>query len=113
MMTIKNRVQLVGNLGATPEVKELENGNKMARFAVATSDHYTNKKGEKVTETQWHNVIVWGKLAGIAQNLLNKGSQVMIDGKLTTRTYTDKEGVKKYFTEIVANEFLLLDKKEA
>ena len=113
MNTIKNRVQLIGNLGATPEVKEFENGNKVARFAVATSDSYTNKKGEKVTETQWHNVVVWGKLADIAQNLLNKGSQVAVDGKLTTRNYTDKEGVKKYITEVTANEFLLLDKKSA
>lgn len=113
MNTIKNRVQLVGNLGASPEVKELENGNKVARFAVATSESYTNKKGEKVNETHWHNVVVWGKLANIAQGLLKKGSQVAIDGKLTTRTYNDKEGAKKYFTEIIANEFLLLDKKEA
>ena len=113
MMTIKNRVQLIGNLGATPEVKELENGNKMAKFTIATSDYYTNKKGEKVTETHWHNVVVWGKLAGIAENLLSKGSQVAVDGKLTTKSYTDKEGVKKYFTEITANEFLLLDKKAA
>ena len=113
MNTIKNRVQLVGNLGATPEVKELENGNKMARFAVATSDSYTNKKGEKINETHWHNIVVWGKLAGIAQEFLKKGSQVAIDGKLTTRIYNDKEGIKKYFTEIIANEFLLLDKKPA
>lgn len=112
-MTIKNRVQLIGNLGATPEVKELENGNKMARFSVATSDFYTNKKGEKVTETHWHNVVVWGKLAGVAESLLKKGVQVAVDGKLTTRNYTDKEGVKRYVTEITANEFLLLDKKPA
>jgi single-strand DNA-binding protein len=111
MMTIKNRVQLIGNLGATPEVKDLDNGNKVARFSVATSEFYTNKKGEKVTETQWHNIVIWGKLAGIAEQLLKKGSQVVIDGKLTTRNYTDKEGAKKYFTEIVANELLLIDKK--
>lgn len=111
MMTIKNRVQLIGNLGATPEIKELDNGNKMARFTVATSEFYTNKKGEKVNETQWHNIVIWGKLAGIAEKYLEKGSQVVIDGKLTTRNYTDKAGAKKYFTEIVANELLLIDKK--
>lgn len=110
-MTIKNRVQLIGNLGATPEIKELDNGNKMARFTVATSEFYTNKKGEKVNETQWHNIVIWGKLAGIAEKYLEKGSQVVIDGKLTTRNYTDKAGAKKYFTEIVANELLLIDKK--
>ena len=112
MITLKNRVQLIGNLGAAPEVKNLDNGNKMARFTVATSDNYTNKKGEKVNETQWHNIVIWGKLAGIAEKYLEKGSQVVIDGKLTTRNYTDKEGVKKYFTEIVANELLLMDKKQ-
>lgn len=110
-MTIKNRVQLVGNLGATPEVRSLEGGNKVARFSVATSDFYTNKKGEKVTETHWHNIVVWGKLAGIAEQLLQKGSEVVIDGKLNTRNYVDKEGVKKYITEVVANEFLLINKK--
>ena len=110
-MTIKNRVQLIGNLGAAPEVKNLDNGNKMARFTVATSDNYTNKKGEKVSDTQWHNIVIWGKLAGVAEKFLEKGSQVVIDGKLTTRNYTDKEGVKKYFTEIVANEMLMIDKK--
>jgi len=110
-MTIKNRIQLIGNLGASPEVKDFDNGNKMARFTVATSDSYTNKKGERVNDTQWHNVVIWGKLAEIAQKYLQKGSQVVIDGKLTTRNYTDKEGVKKYFTEIVANELLLIDKK--
>ncbi|HWY11354.1 MAG TPA: single-stranded DNA-binding protein [Bacteroidia bacterium] len=112
MMTIKNRVQLIGNLGAAPEVKNLDNGNKMARFTVATSDNYTNKKGEKVNETQWHNIVIWGKLAGIAEKYLEKGSQVIIDGKLTTRNYTDKEGVKKYFTEIIANELLMIDNKK-
>lgn len=112
MMTMKNRVQLIGNLGAAPEVKEFDNGNKMARFTVATSDYYTNKKGEKVSETQWHNIVIWGKLAGIAEKYLEKGSQVVIDGKLTTRNYTDKEGAKKYFTEIVANELMMLDKKQ-
>lgn len=112
MMTMKNRVQLIGNLGATPEIKEFDNGNKMARFTVATSDFYTNKKGEKVTETQWHNIVIWGKLADIAEKHLEKGTQVVIDGKLTTRNYTDKEGQKKYFTEIIANEFMMIDKKQ-
>jgi len=113
MMNIKNRIQLIGNLGGTPEVKELENGNKMARFSLATSESYTNKKGEKVTETHWHNVVVWGKLATLAEKLLQKGVQVAVDGKLTSRNYIDKEGVKKYITEITANEFLLLEKKQA
>ena len=111
MMTIKNRVQLIGNLGATPEVKSLDGGNKVARFPIATSENYTNKNGEKITDTHWHNVVVWGKLAGIAEQLLQKGSQIAVDGKLTTRNYTDKKGVKKYITEVVANELLLVGKK--
>jgi single-strand DNA-binding protein len=111
MTTIKNRVQLIGNLGKNPEVKSFEGGNKVARFSIATSDQYTNKKGEKVTETHWHNIVAWGKLADIAETLLQKGTEVTIDGKLTTRNYTDKAGAKKYITEIVANELLVMDKK--
>lgn|SRR5574343_527496 len=111
MNAIRNKVQLIGNLGAAPEVKTLNNGNKVAKFAIATSDFYTNKNGEKVTETFWHNVVIWGKLADIAERYLQKGSQVVIEGKLTNRNYTDKEGIKRFFTEIVANELLMLDKK--
>jgi single-strand DNA-binding protein len=112
MMTIKNRVQLIGNLGGAPEVKTLDGGNKLAKFSVATNEYFTNKKGEKVNETQWHNVVVWGKLAGIAEQILEKGSEVVVDGKIQTRNYVDKDGVKKYFTEIVANELLLINKKD-
>ncbi|MBN8694658.1 MAG: single-stranded DNA-binding protein [Bacteroidetes bacterium] len=111
MNAIKNKVQLIGNLGSAPEVKDLDNGNKVARFSLATSEYYVNKKGEKVNETQWHNIVIWGKLADIAGRYLQKGSQVVIEGKLSNRNYTDKEGAKKYFTEIVANEMLMLDKK--
>ena len=111
MNAIKNRVQLIGNLGSAPEVKDLDNGNKVARFSIATSEYYVNKKGEKVSETQWHNIVIWGKLADVAGRYLQKGSQVVIEGKLSNRNYTDKEGAKKYFTEIVANEMLMLDKK--
>lgn len=111
MNAIRNKVQLIGNLGAAPEVKTLDNGNKVAKFSIATSEFYTNKNGEKVNETQWHNVVIWGKLADVAGRYLQKGSQVVVEGKLSNRNYTDKEGVKKYFTEIVANELLMLDKK--
>lgn len=111
MNAIKNKVQLIGNLGSAPEVKDLDNGNKVARFSLATSEYYVNKKGEKVNETQWHNIVIWGKLADVAGRYLQKGSQVVIEGKLSNRNYTNKEGAKKYFTEIVANEMLMLDKK--
>ena len=107
-MNIKNHVQLVGHVGSAPEVKELANGGKLARFAVALNESYTNRKGEKVVSTQWHNVIAWGNVATLAQRILQKGSHVTVDGKLVNRTYTDKEGIKRNLTEIVANEFLLL-----
>jgi len=111
MNALKNRVQLIGNLGAAPEVKTVTNGRKMARFSMATNEIYQNAKGEKVEDTQWHLVVAWGKAAEIAEKLLDKGSEVAIDGKLVNRTYTDKDGAKKYITEVEMNEFLLLGGK--
>jgi single-strand DNA-binding protein len=111
MNALRNRVQLIGNLGAAPEVKTITNGRKMARFSMATNEFYQNAKGEKIEETQWHLIVAWGKAAEIAEKLLDKGSEVAIDGKLVNRTYTDKDGIKKYITEIELNEFLLLGNK--
>lgn len=111
MYALKNKVQLIGNLGNAPEVKTLESGKKMARFSVATSENYRNAKGEKVTETQWHNLVAWGKLAEIAEKFLGKGKEVAIEGKLINRSYNDKDGNKKYITEIQVNELLLLGAK--
>ncbi|MBI3139979.1 MAG: single-stranded DNA-binding protein [Sphingobacteriales bacterium] len=108
MYALKNKVQLIGNLGQTPEIKTLESGKKMARFTMATSENYRNAKGEKVTDTQWHNLVAWGKLAEIAEKFLVKGKEVAIEGKLVSRSYNDKEGQKKYITEIQVNELLLL-----
>lgn len=113
MKALKNRVQLIGNLGADPEIKTFNGGSKLARFSLATNEVYQNQKGEKVEETQWHTVVAWGKLAEIAEKLLSKGIQVIIDGKLSTSTYDDKEGNKKYFTEVVANEMLVLQAKQS
>ena len=110
MNTLKNSVRLIGNLGAAPEVKEFEAGKKVARIALATNETFTNAKGEKVTETCWHNLVAWGKTAELAQKYLTKGSEVAIEGKLTSRNYTSKEGEKKYITEIVVNELLFLSK---
>lgn len=107
-MNIKNNVQLVGRLGANPEIKVLINGSKVARFKLAINESYTNQNGEKVTNTQWHNVVAWGGLATIAENLLQKGTMLTIEGKLVNRAYTNKEGVKCFSTEIVANEFLVM-----
>ncbi|MEO5984215.1 MAG: single-stranded DNA-binding protein [Ferruginibacter sp.] len=111
MYALRNRVQLIGNLGNAPEIKKTENGKKLVRFSVATNESYKNSNGEKVTETQWHNLVAWGKLADIAEKLLNKGTEVAIEGKLINRNYTDKEGIKKYITEIQVNELLLLGGK--
>jgi single-strand DNA-binding protein len=111
MYALKNKVQLIGNLGNNPEVKTLDGGKKMARFSVATNETYRNAKGEKVVETQWHNLIAWGKLAEIAEKYLQKGSEVALEGKLINRSYNDKEGNKKYVTEIQVNELLMLGKE--
>lgn len=101
-------MQLIGNLGNAPEIKTLETGKKMARFSVATNEVYRNAKGEKVTETQWHNLVVWGKMADIAEKYLAKGREVLIEGKIVNRSFNDKEGQKKYVTEIQVNELVLL-----
>lgn len=112
MNAIKNKVQLIGHLGGDPEVKVLESGKKMARFRVATNETYRTAAGEKKTETQWHTLVAWGKVAEVAEKILKKGAEVAIEGKLVSRTYTDKEGVKKYITEVQVSEVLLLDKAE-
>ena len=111
MNALKNKVQLIGNLGNAPEVRNTESGKKLVRFSIATSETYRNAKGEKVKETQWHNLIAWGKVADIAEKYLTKGSEVAIEGKLMNNNYTDKDGNKKYNTEIQIHELLLLGSK--
>jgi len=112
MYGIKNKVQLIGNLGADPEIKTTQNGKKMARFSIATSESYRNKEGEKITDTQWHNVVAWGKVAEIAENYLVKGKQCAVEGRLMHNSY-EKDGVKKYYTEVHINELLLLGSKNS
>ena len=104
-------MQLIGNLGQDPEVKELNGGKKVAKFSLATNETYRNKAGEKVTDTQWHNLVAWGKTADIIGKYLKKGSEVAVEGKLLNRNYTDKEGVKRYVTEIQISELLMLGSK--
>ncbi|MEO5639532.1 MAG: single-stranded DNA-binding protein [Chitinophagaceae bacterium] len=111
MYALKNKVQLIGHLGQQPDVRTTETGKKWARFSVATNEVYRNAKGEKVTETQWHNLVAWGKVAEIAEKFLNKGTEVAIEGKLINRSYSDKDGNKKYITEVQVNEVLLLGAK--
>jgi single-strand DNA-binding protein len=108
MNNLKNRVNLIGNLGMNPQVRELGNGRKVARFTVATSESYRNSKGDKVTETQWHNIVAWGSQANFAEKYMEKGQQVAVEGKLTHRQYQDAKGEKHYITEVVVNEILIL-----
>lgn len=104
---MRNQVRLIGNLGMTPEIKTFEGGKVMAKMSVATNETYKNANGERVQETQWHNVIAWGKTAELAAQLLKKGSEVAIEGKLLNRSYEDQKGVKHYVTEIQLNEFVI------
>ena len=110
MNALKNKVQLIGNLGQDPEIMNMENGTKLAKFSIATSDSYKNAKGEKVEDTQWHNIVAWGKTAEIVENYLVKGKQVAIEGKLTHRSYETAAGEKRYITEVKCNELLMLGK---
>jgi single-strand DNA-binding protein len=111
MSTLRNKVQLIGNLGNNPEIITLESGKKLAKFSIATNESYKNAQGEKVTDTQWHNIVAWNKTAEIVEKYLEKGNEIAIEGKLTSRSYETKEGVKKYITEVVCNELLMLGGK--
>ena len=106
MNTLKNSVRLVGNLGMDPEVKSFDNNKKLARLSLATSESYKNDRGEKVTETQWHNLTLWGNLAKFAEDDLKKGDTIAIEGRLKNSNYVDKDGNKRYFCEVVVNEFI-------
>jgi len=107
-----NKVILVGNLGKDPEVRSLESGTKVASFSLATSESYKNKDGQKVDQTEWHNVVMWRGLAEVAEKYLKKGSQIYLEGKIRTRTWDDKEGNKRYTTEIIADTFTMLGKRD-
>ena len=112
MSNLRNSVQLIGRLGKNPEVKQLESGRYVANVTIATNDIYKNAKGEKVIETQWHNLVAWGKNAENFQKILTKGDEVAIQGKLTHRSYEDKDGVTRYVTEVVVNEFVKLSSRQ-
>ena len=107
---MKNRVQLIGRVGQDPEVKTLEGGKKLVTVSIATNDVYYKENGDKVEQTEWHRVTAWGKTADIIEKYVVKGKEIGIEGKLTHRSYDDKNGEKRYVTEIVANEVLLLSK---
>jgi len=108
--SIKNSVQLIGNIGKDTNLVTFENGNKKLSLVIATNDYYTNNKGEKTQNTEWHNIIAWGKTAEMMAASLSKGNEVVIQGKLTSRSYTDKDGNTKYTTEVLVNEFFKIAK---
>jgi single-strand DNA-binding protein len=108
MYALKNKVQLIGHVGNKPETRTFEGDKKLVRFSVATNETYRNAKGEKITDTQWHNLVAFGKVADIAEKFLDKGSEIALEGKLVNRNYVDKGGIKKYITEVQVSELLLL-----
>ena len=110
MSTLRNKVQLIGNLGNNQEIITLENEKKLAKFSIATNESYKNSQGEKVTDTQWHKIVAWNKTAEIIEKYLEKGSGVAIEGKLITRSWEGKDGMKRFVTEVVVNELLMLGK---
>lgn len=112
MNNLRNKVQLIGNLGNNPEIIELESGKKLAKLSIATNETYKNAHGEQIKDTQWHNVVAWGKTADIIEKYLTKGNEVAIEGKLVNRSYDDKDGNKRFVTEIIVNELLMLGGKK-
>lgn len=108
MYALKNKVQLIGHIGNAPDVRSFEGGKKWTRLSLATNETYRNAQGVRVTDTQWHNVVAYGKVAEIVEKYVVKGSEIAVEGKLVNRSYTDKEGVKKYVTEVQVSELLLL-----
>ncbi len=113
MNTLRNQVTLIGNLGTDVQVKEISETRKVANISLATNLYYKNSKGEKIKDTQWHNLVLWGQLAEIAKKISTKGDQVMIQGRLTYRQYEDSQGQKQRVTEILVSDFMKLSKKEA
>ena len=107
---MKNSVQLIGNVGQEPEIKNLEGGRKLANINIATNEVYYRENGDKVEQTQWHRVTAWGKTAEIIEKYVTKGKEIAVEGKLTHRSYDDKDGNKRYVTEILVLELLLLGK---
>lgn len=110
MNALRNKVQLIGRLGQEPEIITFADGNKMAKFSLATDDSYKDKDGKKVERTDWHNVVIKGGLVKVVEGYVKKGQEIAVEGKLTTRDWEDKEGNKRYITEVVCNELLLLSK---
>jgi len=111
MNALRNKVSLIGNLGNDPEITAFENGNKVARFNIATNESYKNKQGERIENTQWHTVVAWNSLAKIIEDYVKKGQEIALEGKLVQRSYESKSGEKRFVTEIEMKDILLLGKK--
>lgn len=111
MSNLRNKVQLIGHLGGEPEIVNLESGKKLAKVSLATNDSYKNANGERVEDTQWHNLVMWNKTAEVVEKYLKKGQEIAIEGKLTSRSYDDKDGNKRYITEVVVSELLMFSNK--
>ncbi|HTE29462.1 MAG TPA: single-stranded DNA-binding protein [Chryseolinea sp.] len=112
MSTLRNNVKLIGHVGKDPEVRTFDGGRKMATFTIATNDSYKNPKGEKIVDTQWHTLVVWGKLADVAGQYIKKGNEVAVEGKLVHKVYETSAGEKRYVTEINVKEMLMLKGKQ-
>ena len=112
MTSLRNNVRLIGNLGNDPEIRTFESGKKNASFSLATNEVYYNNEGEKVEDTQWHNIVVWGKKVEVVEQYLKKGSEIALEGKLVNRSY-EKEGERKYITEINMNDMQMMGKKDS
>jgi single-strand DNA-binding protein len=111
MNSLRNKVQLIGNLGNDPEIITLESGKKLAKFSLATNESYKDASGQKIDKVEWHNLVAWNKTAEIVEKYVTKGKEVAVEGKLTSRSYETKEGEKRYITEVVVNELLMLGNK--
>ncbi len=112
MSSLRNRVNLIGNLGQDPEIKNLDSGKKLTKFTLATTEEFKNAEGQKVKETTWHNIVAWNGLAELAGRYLKKGGQVAVEGRIVYRNYEDKNGVTKYVTEIVIHDLLFLQTRK-
>lgn len=112
MVSLKNSVRLIGFLGNAPDIKKFGENKSLARASIATNVSYKNRDGEWVSDTQWHNLVMWGRHAVFAEKSLDKGSEIAIEGKLVNRTYTDKDGIVRYLTEVIVNEIITFNRKE-
>lgn len=113
MSNLRNKVQLIGRLGSDPEVMTLESGKRLAKFTMATNEYFTNADGEKGEDTQWHNVVIWGRLADVVEKYLKKGNEIAVEGKLTHQKYEDKGGVNRVSTEVIVHDLQMLGSKSS